>query len=270
MDGLGEDAAASHVFRWHGGENALLDTVDIMTCGRIVVGRYGGARAGGATSNEDGALVWCEPSGQWEFAAVVDAHYSPESAALILDALEAIQANIISILAQPPETAFAGLHAQLVVLFASPSFRQRASQVTGEASCLICVRKGRYLWWLSVGDCLGYTGHPELAALGQYLLNQRVYFQWIGARNTFDQPVPCYTTGTLCLLPGTTLLALATDGLFEGVPSYYTDPATLLDQLRADDVTSLSQAVHTALRAVHNAHGRDGATLLAWAVSVAG
>src|SRR5690242_15318515 len=70
-------------FRWVGGEAPLLDTPTVARCGRVVVGRYGGNTSAGATSNDDGALVWCAEDGAWEFAVLLDAHFSDQSAALV-------------------------------------------------------------------------------------------------------------------------------------------------------------------------------------------
>src|SRR5262245_17650458 len=181
-------------FQWVGSEEAFLDAPDVTTCGPVVIGRYGGRTLAGATKNEDGALVWCHEGGLWELALVLDAHFSAESAALVLEVIGGERERLIGILAEPVERAFPLLHACFVGLFGSPSFRARCREVEGEASCLIAARKGSYLWWLSVGDCVGYIFDPQLAWLGEYRLNERRFFEWIGEHNTFDQTVPSYTT----------------------------------------------------------------------------
>ncbi|HEV8194017.1 MAG TPA: protein phosphatase 2C domain-containing protein, partial [Ktedonobacterales bacterium] len=143
-------------FRWVGNEEAFLDAPDVATCGHVVIGRYGGRTRAGASKNEDGALVWCHTGGLWELATLLDAHFTAESATLVSEAIEGEREGLISLLAEPVERAFPLLHAFFVGLFGAPDFRARCREVEGEASCLIAVRKGSYLWWLSVGDCVGY------------------------------------------------------------------------------------------------------------------
>lgn len=254
-------------FRWVGSEAAFLDTPDVTTCGPVVIGRYGGRTRSGAIKNEDGVLVWSQDGGLWEFATLLDAHYSAESAALVIEAIEGERERLTSILAEPVERAFPLLYAFFIGLFGSPDFRARCRKVEGEASCLIAARKGPYLWWLSVGDCVGYIFHPDLARQGEYQLNERRFFEWIGERNTFDQPVPSYTTGVHKLFSGVTILALTTDGLFESVTDFYDDPERLFTTLvenEGDGEPQLMQGVWNALGRVHDIRGRDSATILTW------
>lgn len=253
-------------FHWVGSEEAYLDQPTLAECGSVAIGRYGGNTAAGARRNDDGALVWCAADGAWEFAVVLDAHYSAESAELILTALEEIRPQILAALAEPLPLAFQTLQQTVLALFTDAAFRARCREVYGEASCLMLARKGAYLWWFAVGDCLCYLLHPETARLGQFVLNQRVFFQWIGQRNTFDERVPGYATGTQRLYRGTALIALATDGVFESVPLLYERPDHLLALLDGDG-DALAAGVQQVLAAVHNADGRDSATLLAWRVS---
>jgi serine/threonine protein phosphatase PrpC len=251
-------------FRWVGSEDAFLDTPTLAECGSIIIGRYGGRTDAGAHTNEDGALVWCDPAGAWEFAVLLDAHFSAESAELILATLEAERSRLLAALTLPVDLAFRALHEELLAIFSDTVFRARCREVYGEASCLIAVRKGTYLWWFSVGDCLAYLLHPETARLGQYLLNQRVFFTWIGQHNTFDEPVPCYASGTQRLYRGEALIALSTDGVFEAISAFYDQPEQLLYLLASEE--QLAQGIHRALDAVHDARGRDSATLIAWRV----
>jgi hypothetical protein len=255
-------------FRWVGGEAPLLDTPTVARCGRVVVGRYGGNTSAGATSNDDGALVWCAEDGAWEFAVLLDAHFSDQSAALVIEALEYARDGIAKLLEQPPAAAFAAVQHLLIALFSSAEFRARCRRVEGEASCLIFVRRGGFLWWLAVGDCLGYLLHEDLARFGQFAVNQRTFFEWIGQSNTFDLPVPCYTVGTLQLRLGWNTLLMVTDGLFEWGSRVYEQPTELyrLFAGRGDDIDQLEQAARTALYRVHSERGRDSATLLAWRV----
>lgn len=250
-------------FRWVGSTDAYLDRPTVAECGNVVIGRHGGRTASGAHTNEDGALVWIDPGGAWELAALLDAHYSAESAELILATLAAERPRLVAALALPLAAAFERLQATLLAIFADAVFRARCRGVQGEASCLIVARRGAYLWWFSVGDCLGYLLHPETARLGEFVLNQRVFFQWIGQHNTFDEPVPCFATGTQRLYPGEALIALSTDGVFETIPAFYDEPARLLGTLDGGG-KPLAYGMSEVLAVVHDARGRDSATMIAW------
>lgn len=253
-------------FRWVGSEAPLLDTPTVVHSARVVVGRYGGNRGAGAKSNEDGVLVWCAADGGWELAILLDAHFSAESAELVIDAFEQKREALAAILAQPAATALPALQQQVLALFGSPEFRQRCRAVEGEASCLIFVRTSTYLWWLSIGDCVGYLFHEELARFGQFVVNQRVFYEWVGQHNTFDLAVPCYASGTLLLRAGWNTLLLATDGLFEWGSHTFADPAQLYRLFAGEGAGTeqLEQAARMALARVHGEGARDSATLLVW------
>jgi hypothetical protein len=253
-------------FRWVGGELPLLDTPTILRSGRVVVGRYGGYRGAGAQSNEDGALVWCASDGEWEFAALLDAHFSDQSAKLVIGALEAEREPLTAILALPAPAALPALQQRILGLFTAQEFRARCRQVEGEASCLLFARKGTYLWWLSIGDCVGYLLNEEQARMGQFAVNQRVFYEWVGQHNTFDLPVPSYSSGTLLLRSGSSTLLMATDGLFEWGSHVFANPVELyrLFAGQGSGTEHLEQAARTALERVHTERARDSATLLAW------
>jgi hypothetical protein len=252
-------------FRWTGGDEMLLDTPTVSRCGPVVIGRYGGNTRSGAAKNEDGALVWCADDGMWEIAVLLDAHFSAESAALVLDAIEGERETILTLLTQPARAAFTALQQRLLTLFASQDFRARCRAVAGEASCLIFARKDNFVWWLAIGDCLGYVFHDHLARLGQFAVNQRSFYEWIGEHNTFDLPVPCYTAGTRALLVGRNTLLLATDGLFEWGSRVFADPARLYALCTAaEDDEQLGLAIGAMLQRVHLERARDSATVLAW------
>jgi serine/threonine protein phosphatase PrpC len=128
------------------------------------------------------------------------------------------------------------------------------------------VRRAQFLWWLSIGDCVAYLFHPELARLGQFALNQRQYFEWIGRVNTFELPVPCYTTGVRELRGGRNVLLLATDGLLECGTRPFEEPRTLYRTFFAQPgaIPDLAARVAALLGRVHRERGRDSATVIAW------
>ncbi len=252
-------------FRWLGRDEPHLDAPAITPCGHVVIACYGGCTAAGATRNEDGALVWCAADRSWEFAVLLDAHGAAESAGLILAAIEGEADAITTSLTAPVETAFALLHQHLLALFQSPAFREQCEQVRGETACLICARKDRFLWWLSVGDCLVYLFHPELARLGQYALNQRSFFEWIGRANSFALPVPCYATGVRELRGGLNRILMTTDGLLECGARPLEGPRRLYELFAPEHHGSgIEAGVRAALARVHQEQGRDSATVIAW------
>jgi serine/threonine protein phosphatase PrpC len=244
-----------------------LDKPIIALCRHVVVGRYGGNSRAGARRNEDGALIWCAADGSWEFAMVIDAHFSAESAELVMYAIEVERNSIAGCLVQPVETAFEALEQHIVGIFRSKWFRDECRMVKGEASCLLAARKGDYLWWLSIGDCVAYVLDPQLAPLGQFALNQRNFYEWVGHINTFDQPVPTYTRGVCNLSDGTSVILLITDGLLEFGSRPFETPMNLFYTFTPafeGGVNEVARSVEAALQQVHAGQGRDSATVIAW------
>lgn len=252
---------------WLGDEEMHLDKPGVYTCGRMQVGLYGGSTRAGANKNEDAAVAWCSDDGAWEFAAVVDAHYSADSARLILDAITEEYADLAEYMAEPVGVAFARVEQHLLSLFASDEFRTKCRQLVGEASCLIAARKERFVWWLCVGDCVLYALNRRLAGLGQFALNRRSFFEWIGNRNTFDLPVPAYTRGVKELRAGRTVLVLTTDGLLECGTRPFEKPLYLYEAFTYGGDAALADNVRNALATVHGEQGRDSATVIAWPYS---
>jgi hypothetical protein len=254
-------------FRWLGSDAPHLDAPFTTTCRDVVIGCYGGCTAAGASRNEDGALVWCAADGRWEFALLLDAHASADSAALILTAIEAEAEAITACLSRPVETAFASLHQHLLALFQSSPFREQCRRLQGETACLLGARKDRFLWWLSIGDCVVYLFHPELARLGQFALNQRSFFEWIGHANSFNLPVPCYATGVRELRAGQNRIVMTTDGLLECGTRPFEDPRHLYD-LFGPEHEGVEASVQSALARVHQERGRDSAAVIAWGCAI--
>ncbi len=201
----------------------------------------------------------------------LDAHASSESAELVLAAVEAEMDTIIASLSQPVETAFLSLHQHLLSLFQSPACRAQCRRVRGETACQIAVRKARFLWWLSVGDCALFLFHPDLARLGQFALNQRSFFEWIGRASSFDLPVPCCASGTRELRAGRNVILVTTDGLLECGSRPFADPQRLYDLFMhggEGESAAVEAGVRAALASVHQEQGRDSATVIAWSCEV--
>jgi serine/threonine protein phosphatase PrpC len=254
-----------NAFRWSGSEAHFIDQPFVVACGPVAIGRYGGHSAAGAHKNEDAALVWCPPAGAWVFAALLDAHGSAESADLLLAHIAEQQPAVTQLLTAGADTSLWELTALFARALGDEAFRRACAAVRGETACLLCAQKGAYLWWLSVGDVSAYVFHPEFARLGQFAVNQRMFYEWVGQVNTFALPVPCYATGVRQLRPGRNHILLATDGLLECGARRLEDPRTLYDRFGPERTSDLGDAMSCALAHVLAERGRDSATVIAWA-----
>jgi serine/threonine protein phosphatase PrpC len=252
-------------FGWVGSQENFVDYPSVEEFGNVVAGRYGGNSSAGQYKNEDGCLLLTDALKDWEFVILLDAHNTAESAELIVREFEQKKQEIIDLLALKPEQAFKSLEAWVLKLFQSEAFLTECRKVTGETACLILVRKGKYIWWFSVGDCLLFLHHEELAALGQYQVNQRHFYEWIGQVNTFDTPVPCYSTGRKELRKGMNHLLLTTDGLTECPGEPFTDPQKLFQVFSNN---SHQDGVRALLEGIQENNVRDSTTILSWMVEI--
>ena len=256
-------ASNSAYFTWIGSQNPHLDQLQIARHGPLFLGSFGGSKRAGAVKNEDGAFLCYDPQGDWEFVMLLDAHNTAQSAELLVKTIEIELPALKKILAWPVGKALPALQNHLVSRFQSPAFRTRSQYTQGEAACLISVRKDRFLWWLSIGDCCLYLLHPDLARLGQYALNQRNYYEWIGQVSTFSLPISCYSSGIRELRFGPNHIVLCTDGLLEFGDRFYENPENVFkDFTRWEGQLDLS--IKTALERVYSQGGIDSATIVAW------
>lgn len=257
----------SEVFSWVGSQEHFVDQPDVSQIGKIVVGRYGGNSSAGQYKNEDGCLVWSNEQQDWEFAILLDAHNTAESAELIIDQFESAEAQIKNILALPANhQTFKKVEETILSLFQSEDFLLACRNVKGETACLIVARKEQFVWWLSVGDCVLYLFHEELAAMGQYQLNQRQFYEWIGEVNTFRLDVPCYSVGIRELRRGKNRLFLTTDGLIECPNEPYAKPASIYHSFSETD--GQESIIRSMLETIREHHVRDSTTILSWNVNV--
>ena len=251
-------------FSWVGSQENFVDQPNTVQHGKIVIGRYGGNSNAGQYKNEDGCLLWFNEQQDWEFAILLDAHNTAESAELIIDQFKNNETEIKHMLSLPTNhQTFKRLEEEILNIFQSEDFLSACRNVTGETSCLIVVRKDKYLWWFSVGDVVLYLFHQELAALGQYQLNQRQFYEWIGQVNTFDQDVPCYSVGIRELRKGKNRLFLTTDGLIECPGEAYADPVNIYHSF-SDSEDDIS--IQAMLRNIQNHNVRDSTTILTWKI----
>ena len=242
--------------RWAGAEDAFLDWPRTNAVGRLAFGRYGGRVDAGARKNEDAAFLL--EGADWEFAVVADGHAGTDSSALAVALLES-DVDLPKLLSLPAPQALPAVRTHLVELLQGAD----TSHLTGETAVLAVARKDRFVLWLSVGDCVAYALHPEVARLGQYALNQRSFFEWFGRVDSLRPDVPCYASGVHALRPGRTRIALVTDGLLEFGSGRYADGARLHADLYDGD---LRDRVQKLMLAVHDGRGVDSATVVAWDV----
>ncbi|UOE95892.1 protein phosphatase 2C domain-containing protein [Alkalihalobacillus sp. LMS39] len=251
---------------WVGDQRDFIDAPHVFSQQHISIGRYGGNSAAGQMKNEDGCLVWSHLIQGWEFSIVVDAHHTSESANLIIQYIKENEEVLLQIFSyNNVEKMFTQLDAKIISLFQSELFLRRCERVRGEASCLLVARKENYVWWFSVGDCVLFVFHNDFAALQQFQVNQRQFFEWIGKENTFAQTVPSYSHGIRQLRKGWNTLFLTTDGIIECPTEPYNNPVLIQKELEQD---SLEEGVQTLFETIRKNNVRDNTTLITWKVYV--
>lgn len=247
-------------FSWIGSEKDYIDDIEVQSIGRVTVGLFGGNSSAGQYKNEDGCIVWTGED--WEFAAILDAHYSAESAELIIRTLEEYEHELMGLISKP---GFHHVQEKLLAIFQSDKFLDQCKMVKGETACLFCIRKDNYLWWLSVGDCVVYVFHPDFIALNQFQLNQRQFYEWIGQVNTFEKAVPCLTSGIRELRKGGNHIFMTTDGLLECPEEPFSNPMDLVNILDANQVEA---AFSLILNKIEECNVRDSTTMIGWTVDI--
>ncbi len=259
----------SHI--WLGANSPHLDQPYVTCCGSIVLGCFGGKTEAGATKNENGAWLLCADNGEWELAMLLDAHATSQSAAFMLQWCESVQPQLEQICRGVSHDGIATLSQFITRTFSSAFFGQAARAVQGETACLIVFRTGPWLYWFSVGDCVAYLLHPDLMRLGQYALNQRQFYEWIGHVNTFDLSVPCFMSGTRELPEGTNTILMVTDGVLECGARPFENPTKLAHYISPMDTdTEVKVQVVSILEQVMRANGRGSAIIVAWRCAATG
>lgn len=251
--------------KWIGSEYSFVDEPDVTEYKDLALGRFGGNSSSGQYKNEDGCLIWAGDDKQWEFVLLLDAHKTAESAELVANWVQQGETDLLKLLNNKIHSAyFKELENYFVSLFEEARFLDACRSVQGETACLIAVRKEKYLWWFSVGDCLLYLFHHELMKLGQYAVNQRQFFEWIGEVNTFGKAVPCYSSGTRELRQGENHVFLTTDGLVEcpGLP--FADPEAIAKNFEG---ATNKQGVEKLLKTIREHGVRDSTTIVSWIIN---
>jgi hypothetical protein len=81
--------------------------------------------------------------------------------------------------------------------------------------------------------------------------------------NTFDLPVPCYSTGRKELRKGKNQIFITTDGLTECPNTNFEDPQEIFKPF---EVLSNERSVKELLMKVKNKNVRDSTTIISWNV----
>jgi hypothetical protein len=252
-------------FSWVGSQKNYVDESDIKTVNNVVIGRFGGNSSEGQYKNEDGCLVWGCPEHDWEFTLLLDAHNTAQSAELVVDKINQEKKSIQNVLKLPAKESLKNMDSLILDIFQEPLFMEACRSIQGETACLIVLRKEKYIWWFSVGDCILHLFHPELTAMGEQQLNQRSFYEWVGQVNTFDLPVPCYSTGKKELRQGLNHLFLTTDGLTECPGVTFNKPGQILEKF---ENTTNEKAVWNLLKDIELNKVRDSTTIISWMVEI--
>jgi len=101
--------------------------------------------------------------------------------------------------------------------------------------------------------------------MGQYQLNQRQFYEWIGQVNTFEQDVPCYSIGTKELRQGENHLFLTTDGLIECPNNAIANPNDIFNTFSYLDE---KEAIKSMLDKIRENNVRDSTTIVSWKLDI--
>jgi len=197
---------------WNGSKSNDIDRIIIEKVDHVTSGRYGGSSQSGAYKNEDGYIILKEDT--YVFSVLFDAHTSNDSVLLVSQVLTSHMDEIKAICSSD-QNEFSSLQSKILDLLMSPDMTNHAKTLKGETAILFCLQKDDYLWWLSIGDNSLYLYHEEYKALGQYRLNQRVFYQWFGKANSLGLKRPCYSSGSIQLRLGLNKIVMLTDGVLE-------------------------------------------------------
>lgn len=246
---------------WVGNKKHFVDEISVLKIGeKVVLGRFGGNSSAGQYKNEDGCLIWCDDKADWEFIILLDAHNTAESAELVVTTIEKYEQRFLDSFTLPEKSLLTSLNALILDIFQSESFIQECENVQGETACLFAFRKGNYLWWFSIGDCLLLLHHPDLERLGEYQQNHRSFFEWVGKESTFNKDVPCYSTGVKELRTGENHIFMTTDGLVECPNTSYSEAKNIYRVFQKVDTCEIG--VRKLLEDILSKNVRDSTTVV--------
>ncbi|MGE6258386.1 protein phosphatase 2C domain-containing protein [Heyndrickxia sporothermodurans] len=251
-------------YYWVGSQKHFVDELNVLVFeNKMVLGRFGGNSSAGQYKNEDGCLIWANPEDDWEFVILLDAHNTAQSAELVISTIRNNNEKIIHLLKLETSKAFNEVNNFILSVFSSKKFKEDCQKIKGETACLIVIRKEKYIFWLSIGDCALYLNHPQLSALGEYQQNHRSFYEWIGQESAFNHSVPCFSTGIKEMRKGKTQIFLTTDGLIECPNTNLSSPE---DIFRMVEGVPFKEGIISLLDEVKEKNVRDSTTIISWEV----
>ena len=130
------------VYSWVGSQRHYVDEINIQPIGHVLLGRFGGnSSINKKIKNEDGCIVWVNEELDVEFAVLLDAHKTAESAELVVATIQSLQSEIRHALSLPTQDSFKKLQNLLLTTFESQSFRNACQNVEGETACLLVAKE---------------------------------------------------------------------------------------------------------------------------------
>lgn len=247
-------------FLWNGSYDTYMNQIHIQKIAGITAGFFGGYNDQGQEKNEDGLYILTKDEGN-SLLVLMDAHASNDSIIKVTDWLNRQTEAFSQIMDQPLEEAFPAMKALFHGMIEEQALQASIAQVKGETAFLAVYHRKDYIWWLSVGDNSLYLFHPEFAKLGQYRLNQRLFFQWLGQKNSLLLDLPCYAEGAIELRQGLNHLVLLTDGILEAGDSLY-NKSDVLYQVFTKNTGH--EAIREVLSHVKGQKGIDSCTVMSW------
>ncbi|TYS18639.1 protein phosphatase 2C domain-containing protein [Rossellomorea vietnamensis] len=250
-------------YKWVGSEEHFVDQTHLEEIGGVIAGHFGGNSTSGQTKNEDGCLVWVDKKKGWEFALLLDAHNTAQSAELVLKEIHSQKETIYGLLDMGIAGCFEKMNELILTTFKGKAFKEACKTIKGETACLFTIRKDNYLYWFSVGDCLLHLYNPDLAKLGEYQQNQRSFYEWVGQNSTFNKAVPTYSSGIKELRAGVNHILLTTDGLTECQGTDYHLPQKIYSVFEGN---TNQEGVQKLLESIRDNNVRDSTTILSWRI----
>ncbi|TYR73972.1 protein phosphatase 2C domain-containing protein [Rossellomorea vietnamensis] len=250
-------------YKWVGSDKHFVDQIHLKEIGGVIAGHFGGNSTSGQTKNEDGCLVWVDKKKGWEFALLLDAHSTAQSAELVIKEIHSQKEIISKIMTLEIADCFEKMNELILSIFNEKAFKEACKTIQGETACLFAIRKDNYLYWFSVGDCLLHLYNPDLAKMGEYQQNHRSFYEWVGRNSTFNKAVPTYSSGIKELRAGVNHILLTTDGLTECPGTNFDQPHEIFSVFEG---TTNQEGVQKLLESIRDNNVRDSTTILSWRI----
>lgn len=246
--------------QWNGEVEKYIDSIGIREIEDIWIGNFGGSSSKGTVKNEDGAIIY-RLQNQGVLAIIFDAHTSSDSVIELQKLIIELNEDIYRIGNMKDYSSLIEMKKLMEEFISSNSSNEQMKCCTGETAVLFTYQYEEYVWWLSIGDNQLYIFHEEFNSLGQYNINSRIFYQWIGRMNSINLKVPCYSTGTIELREGSSRIILLTDGILE-IDKRPLENNEVLKKYICED--KLDKGIKNTLELVKRSEGKDNATIIGW------